>query len=137
RADSTSCHLCFIIIFLLLLICPIQCSIDLGQRTRFRHMLFDSASCTPVFKPYSPMSLGVWGLTMFGLFSFVMFLAAIGEGGYLRWRVLAGGGRTMDSALGIVFMVIGAIFELFVAAYTGVLLAVSNQPVWSDTWTLG
>ncbi|TMD84050.1 MAG: hypothetical protein E6I78_11380, partial [Chloroflexi bacterium] len=66
-----------------------------------------------------------------------MFLAAIGEGGYLRWRVLAGAGRTMDSALGIVFMVIGAIFGLFVAAYTGVLLAVSNQPVWSDTWTLG
>ncbi len=34
-------------------------------------------------------------------------------------------------------MVIGAIFGFFVAAYTGVLLAVSNQPVWSDTWTLG
>jgi formate-dependent nitrite reductase membrane component NrfD len=34
-------------------------------------------------------------------------------------------------------MVIGAIFGFFVAGYTGVLLAVSNQPVWSDTWTLG
>jgi formate-dependent nitrite reductase membrane component NrfD len=34
-------------------------------------------------------------------------------------------------------MVVGAIFGLFVAAYTGVLLAVSNQPVWSDTWSLG
>jgi formate-dependent nitrite reductase membrane component NrfD len=26
---------------------------------------------------------------------------------------------------------------LFLASYTGVLLSVSNQPVWSDTWTLG
>ena len=31
----------------------------------------------------------------------------------------------------------GAVFGLFIAGYTGVLLAVSNQPVWSDTWTLG
>jgi formate-dependent nitrite reductase membrane component NrfD len=83
------------------------------------------------------MSLGAWGLTIFGLFSFVMFLAAVGEGGYLRWRVLAGAGRVMNSALGKAFMVIGAILGFFVAAYTGVLLAVSNQPVWSDTWTLG
>ena len=137
RADFAASRLGFLISFPLLLICPILLTIDLGQPTRFWHMLVDSATGTPVFKPYSPMSLGVWGLTLFGLFSFVMFLAAIGEGGYLRWRVLAGAGRTMDSALGIVFMVIGAIFGLFVAAYTGVLLAVSNQPVWSDTWTLG
>jgi formate-dependent nitrite reductase membrane component NrfD len=100
-------------------------------------MLVDVGSGTPAFKAYSPMSLGVWGLTLFGLFSFVMFLAAVGEGGYLRWRVLAGAGRVMSSALGKGFMVIGAIFGFFVAAYTGVLLAVSNQPVWSDTWTLG
>jgi formate-dependent nitrite reductase membrane component NrfD len=32
---------------------------------------------------------------------------------------------------------VGAGFGLFVAGYTGVLLAVSNQPVWSDTWALG
>jgi len=39
--------------------------------------------------------------------------------------------------VGLVFMVIGSIVGIFIAAYTGVLLAVSNQPVWSDTWTLG
>jgi formate-dependent nitrite reductase membrane component NrfD len=33
--------------------------------------------------------------------------------------------------------VVGTIFALFVAGYTGVLLAVSNQPVWSDTYALG
>jgi len=136
-ADAAASRLAFIVSFPLLLLCPILLTIDLGQPSRFWHMLVDVGSGTPVFKAYSPMSLGVWGLTLFGLFSFVMFLAAVGEGGYLRWRVLSGAGRLMGSALGKVFMVIGAIFGFFVAAYTGVLLAVSNQPVWSDTWTLG
>jgi formate-dependent nitrite reductase membrane component NrfD len=136
-ADAAASRLAFIVSFPLLLICPILLTIDLGQPARFWHMLVDAASGTPVFKAYSPMSLGVWGLTLFGLFSFVMFLAAVGEGGYLRWRILAGAGRVMGSTLGKVFMVIGALFGFFVAAYTGVLLAVSNQPVWSDTWTLG
>jgi formate-dependent nitrite reductase membrane component NrfD len=136
-ADRAASRLAFIISFPLLLICPILLTLDLGQPLRFWHMLVDTASGTPAFKAYSPMSLGAWGLTVFGLFSFVMFLAAVGEGDYLHWRVLAGAGRVMASALGIVFMVIGAILGFFVAAYTGVLLAVSNQPVWSDTWTLG
>jgi formate-dependent nitrite reductase membrane component NrfD len=136
-ADAAASRLAFIVSFPLLLICPILLTIDLGQPVRFWHMLIDVGSGTPVFKPYSPMSLGVWGLTLFGLFSFVTFLAAVGEGGYLRWRVLAGAGRALGTVIGKVFMVIGAIFGFFVAAYTGVLLAVSNQPVWSDTWTLG
>jgi formate-dependent nitrite reductase membrane component NrfD len=137
EADKAASRLAFLISFPLLLICPILLTIDLGQPTRFWHMLVDVGTGTPAFKAYSPMSLGVWGLTLFGLFSFVTFLGAVGEGGYLRWRILAGAGRVMSSALGKAFMVIGAIFGFFVAAYTGVLLAVSNQPVWSDTWTLG
>jgi polysulfide reductase chain C len=43
----------------------------------------------------------------------------------------------MGGALGRVFMVVGALLGLFVAGYTGVLLSVSNQPIWSDTWALG
>ena len=66
-----------------------------------------------------------------------MFLLALGEGDYLHARPLASAGRLAAGALGLVVMVIGAILGLFIAAYTGVLLAVSNQPVWSDTWTLG
>ena len=34
-------------------------------------------------------------------------------------------------------MGVGALFGLFLAGYTGVLLSVSNQPIWSDTWALG
>ena len=35
------------------------------------------------------------------------------------------------------FNVLGAVVAIFIASYTGVLLSVSNQPVWSDTWVLG
>src|SRR5437762_3605413 len=100
-------------------------------------MLFNAGTGAPVFKTWSPMSLGAWALLIFGFFAFVMFLVALGEGGYVRSRALSGVGRLPGSVLGAAFMVIGAILGIFVAAYTGVLLAVSNQPVWIDTWILG
>ena len=50
----------------------------------------------------------------------------------------------LDRAMGVlrgnggrVFNVVGSLFALFVASYTGVLLSVSNQPVWSDSAALG
>ena len=53
---------------------------------------------------------------------------AIGAGiyGFLNARLLDGGPGT-------IWAVLGSLVGLFVAGYTGVLLAVSNQPVWSDT----
>jgi len=43
----------------------------------------------------------------------------------------------LSGAFGRLFMVVGSLFGLFITGYTGVLLSVSNQPIWSDTWTLG
>src|SRR5436305_11566009 len=136
-ADLFASRIAFLICLPLLLICPILLTLDLGKPLDFWHMLFDANTGTPVFKTWSPMSLGAWALLVFGFFSFVMFLVALGEGDYLRSRALSRVGRLPTNVFGLVFMVIGAIFGIFIAAYTGVLLAVSNQPVWSDTWTLG
>src|SRR5437762_3794651 len=136
-ADWVASRIAFLISLPLLLICPILLTLDLGKPLDFWHMLFDANTGTPVFKTWSPMSLGTWALLVFGFFSFVMFLVALGEGDYLRSRALSRVGRLPTNVLGLVFMVIGSIFGIFIAAYTGVLLAVSNQPVWSDTWTLG
>ena len=133
--DAAISRTAFLISFPTLLVCPILLTIDLGQPLRFWHMLIDSGAGGLVWKPWSPMSLGAWALLLFGIFSLVMFAAALAEGG------VAGGLQSVAGlvagAAGRVFMVVGAVFGLFVAAYTGVLLAVSNQPVWSDTWTLG
>jgi formate-dependent nitrite reductase membrane component NrfD len=132
--DAVASRLAFLISFPLLVICPILLTIDLGKPLDFWHMLVNTSSGGLVLKAWSPMSLGAWGLLVFGIFSFVMFLVALAEGGTLK---SIGAVRFLVSTAGRVFMVIGAILGLFIAAYTGVLLAVSNQPEWSDTWTLG
>lgn len=79
------------------------------------------------------MSVGSWVLLIYGVFAFVSFLEALAEGRTPRpapVRALSGGaGRAIN--------VIGALLGAFVASYTGVLLSVSNQPIWSDTWALG
>lgn len=137
-ADWVASRIAFLISFPLLLVCPILLTIDLGKPLDFWHMLIDTGPAGGLaFKAWSPMSLGAWGLLIFGFFSFVMFLVALGEGGYVRASAIQRLARLPLAVFGIVFMVIGAIFGIFIAAYTGVLLAVSNQPVWSDTWSLG
>src|SRR5207253_5811323 len=46
--------------------------------------------------------------------------------------------RLLRGGAGSIWNIIGTMLGLFVAGYTGVLLAVSNQDVWSDAgWVLG
>jgi formate-dependent nitrite reductase membrane component NrfD len=127
-ADQRAARIAFIVSFLALIPCPIFLTLDLGQPLRFWHMLVDTSEGALGFKYWSPMSLGSWALLLFGLFSFVSFLGAL----FTPFAVFARGG------LGLLWNVIGAALGVFVAGYTGVLLAVSNQPVWSDAgWVLG
>lgn len=135
--DWAASRIAFLISFPLLVICPILLTLDLGKPLDFWHMLINTSSGGLSFKVWSPMSLGAWGLLVFGIFSLVMFLVALGEGNYVRAPALVRLSRLPVSVAGMVFMVVGAVFGLFIAAYTGVLLAVSNQPAWSDTWSLG
>lgn len=132
--DRRAARIAFIVSFLALLPCPILLILDLGQPLRFLNMLFDMSEGGLAFKPESPMSVGAWALLVYGLFSFGSFLGAIAESG---WRVADPVARLLRGAVGAVWNVIGTVFGLFVAGYTGVLLAVSNQPVWSDGWPLG
>lgn len=130
--DETTARIGFLAAFPLLVACPILLSVDLGQPLRFWHMLIET---TPghvglVFKYWSPMSVGSWVLLIYGVFAFVSFLEVLVPGGLSLPRILSGG-------IGRIFIVVGSILGLFVASYTGVLLSVSNQPIWSDTWALG
>ncbi len=134
---ESAARLAFITSFIALIPCPIFLMVDLGQPLLFWHMLVDTSPGGGLaFRPDSPMSLGSWALLAFGLFSFVSFLGAIAEVGW--FRATGGIARILRGGIGLVWNAIGTVFGLFICAYTGVLLAVSNQPVWSDAgWALG
>jgi formate-dependent nitrite reductase membrane component NrfD len=124
--DEPAARVGFLIAGPLTAICPILLTADLGAGwVRFWHMLVNvSPGDTGLnFKYWSPMSVGVWALLVFGFFAAVSFLDA--------WRPF------IPRPVNRVFNVLGAIVAIYLASYTGVLLSVSNQPVWSDTWALG
>ncbi|TAK22350.1 MAG: polysulfide reductase [Chloroflexota bacterium] len=86
---------------------------DLGRPERFHHML-------RVFKPRSPMSMGAWGLGLFGTFAGILTaIDVLGD----RARFPAG----LRHAIGM----LGMPLSLFLSGYTGVLLAATAVPLWA------
>lgn len=100
---------------------------DLGDRSRFHHML-------RVWKPSSPMNLGSWTLTVYTLTGGIAALREL-----LRVRrhdaALSGAGRIIDETAGLVADGVGVPLGLLLAGYTGVLLSTTSTPVWSrNSW---
>jgi formate-dependent nitrite reductase membrane component NrfD len=136
-ADEPASRVGYYIAFPAVLICPILLTLDLGKPLRFWHMLVNT---TPgeeglVFKYWSPMSLGAWALVVFSAFVAVSFVEALVRDREIR--ALGWLARLMDGVLGKLWNLVGGLLGLFIAGYTGVLLAVSNQPIWSDSWVVG
>jgi polysulfide reductase chain C len=134
-ADEPVARLGMYVAFPAILICPILLTLDLTKPLRFWHMMVNT---TPGefglnFKIWSPMSVGVWALVAVSALTVVSFLDALARDGKLRGPlaslVAVGGTKAWN--------VVTALLWLFIASYTGVLLAVSNQAVWSDSWALG
>ena len=109
--------------------------VDLGRPERFWHMLIQSNTYRPIFKYWSPISVGAWALLIFGAFCLVSFLAALVEDNRLAWP--AGRRFRPPGLLASLVAAIGGLFGFFVAGYTGILLTVTNRPIWSDTPLLG
>ncbi len=133
--DRRLANLGYLVALPALILCPPLLIIDLTRPERFWHMLLQNHTLAPMLKTYSPMSLGSWAIAIFGIFVTIGFLGAMAE-------------RSPDGALGkLAFLrrgaiakinaVLGGIFGFFVAGYTGVLLSVTNRPVWADTNLLG
>jgi protein NrfD len=100
--------------------------VDLGQPLRFWHMIFQSERFPlPIIKLYSPMSLGSLILTVFGGASFLSFVDAV----LFNGRLFHGPGNV----LGKIISVFGALSGLALAGYTGMLLNVTNEPVWGNS----
>jgi formate-dependent nitrite reductase membrane component NrfD len=141
--DRPLARLGYYIAFPCVLLSGLLLTLDLTRPLRFWHMLIERNTFQPMFKAWSPMSIGSWALLFFGLFSFISFLGALAEEDRLRWPAF---GRLRWPALravrppaagGLIIGVLGGIAGLFIAGYTGVLLSVTNRPIWSDTPLLG
>src|SRR5215212_2751781 len=106
-------------------------TVDLGRPVRFWHMLFQSHAFPSIMlKTWSPISIGAWGLLLFGAFAVLSALGALTEAGRLHWRPLY---ALQQRTTGRVIAAIGAVFAFFLAGYTGVLLSVTNRPIWADS----
>jgi formate-dependent nitrite reductase membrane component NrfD len=138
-SDEPAARLGFYVSFAALLPTPVMLILDLGRPLRFWHMMWNTSpdAAGLNFMYWSPMSMGVWALLIFSVFVTVSFAEALVRDGKLRIAPVRRIVGLLGGSAGKVFITLGAAFGLFVAGYTGVLLSVSNQPVWSDTWTLG
>jgi protein NrfD len=133
--DRPLARLGYLIALPVTVVCGILLILDLHRPLRFWHMLLQSETLRPMLKAWSPMSLGSWALLLFGGFAFVSFLAALADDGRGRWPRLAV--LRPPGVLGTLVAVLGAALAFFIAGYTGVLLTVTNRPIWADTSLLG
>lgn len=134
RSDQPIVRLGYYIAFIGAVISGILLIVDLGRPDRFWHMMIQSKTGQPMFKYWSPMSVGAWGLLFFGAFATLAALGAAHAGGRLRWRLA---GRLAERPISTIIAVAGGVMGFFLAGYTGVLLSVTNRPIWADSSWLG
>ena len=102
---------------------------DLGDRSRFHHML-------RIWKPSSPMNLGSWTLTVYTLMGGVAALRELLR--VLRKDApLTGGAKIVDEAAGLVADGAGVPLGLLLAGYTSILLSTTSTPIWSRNVWIG
>ncbi|MGA8892392.1 MAG: hypothetical protein WB493_12535 [Anaeromyxobacteraceae bacterium] len=97
--------------------------VDLGDWTRFFHMF-------RVFKPGTPMSLGVWSLT-----GFLLALTGAATWGALA---LVGVAPATPPAAVLGLAVLALVLAVPASIYKGAVFSITSQPGWRDArWTAG
>lgn len=138
REDRPLARLGYYIAFPCVLLSGFLLTVDLTRPLRFWHMLIERNTFEPMFKSWSPMSVGSWALLIFGIFSFLSFMMALADDDdfplpalrRFRWNAMRHEPASMARR---VVAVLGGLAGFYIAGYTGVLLAVTNRPIWSDT----
>jgi len=117
------------------ILCGLLLTVDLGQPLRFWHMLVQSHNFPAImFKAWSPISFGAWVVLAFGAFSVLSALGVMAEEGRIASPAL----RAMHrGVLGKLVAGISALLGFSLAGYTGILLSVTNRPIWADSPWLG
>ncbi len=123
-----------------MLLTPILLTLDLGQPGRFLNLLFTNAGAAErpgpfMFNPNSPMSWGSWAMIVFAPFTLVAFLASLQRVRGAAIPLLTPLSRALQG--NVIWLVVGELLALTVSAYSGVLINVTNQGVWSDTYLMG
>ncbi len=112
---------------LALLPCPPLLIKDLGKPEQFLNML-------RIFKLKSPMSMGVYGLLAFSIFSGTAgVIQGARDGLFGIWW----GANWLAKLPQKLLAVPGMFFAAFLGGYTGVLLAATSVPLWSRSKLLG
>jgi formate-dependent nitrite reductase membrane component NrfD len=114
----------------LIIICPLLLIADLGQPLRFWRMLTQ-------FKWYSPVSLGSWGLFLFGFFCALSAAIWMAKDGLFDKGPLSFISQELQGLPHRLIARIGAPFGIFGAGYTGVLLSATTNPFWNSNQFLG
>ncbi|GIW88090.1 MAG: hypothetical protein KatS3mg108_2414 [Isosphaeraceae bacterium] len=137
-ADRRAVRPAYYLAFPLVNVCGILLILDLNRPERFWHMLIQSRTGWPMFKWWSPISVGSWGLTLFGGFSLASFLGVLAEDGRFGLRRFSDlAARLRTGWTGRLFALGGSLSAFFLGSYTGVLLGATNQPIWADTTWIG
>lgn len=102
---------------------------DLGDRSRFHHML-------RIWKPSSPMNLGSWTLTVYTLMGGIAALRELLRA-LRKDAPLTGGAKAVDETAGIVADGVGVPLGLLLAGYTSILLSTTSTPIWSRNVWIG
>ena len=133
--DRPLVRLGYLVAFPLVCVCGFVLTVDLGRPERFWHMLVQSQTFRPMLKTFSPMSTGAWVLLLFSGCAFVSFAGTLAERGWPDWGILRLGSPAAPA--GRLVTGLGAMLGLYLAGYTGVLISVTNRPIWADTTLLG
>ena len=119
-----------------MLVTPILLTLDLGQPGRFLNLLVTSSGAAErpgplMFNTNSPMSWGSWAMILFAPFTLVTFLDSLQRVRGVRIPLVGVLARNP------LILLVGELLSLVVSAYSGVLVNVTNQGVWSDTYLMG
>jgi protein NrfD len=118
--DTDAIRIAHRLTFPLIIACAFLLIIDLGTPIRFWHMVFKSDRFPAlIIKPWSPISLGSWILTLYGGVAFVDYFVADRVRGNRAWMILE------------------AIAGFALAGYTGVLVAGTSNAVWHNARLMG
>jgi polysulfide reductase chain C len=120
----------------IMIVVPLLLIYDLGQQGRFINLLIRNPAAAErpgplMFNPNSPMNWGSWAMVVFAAFTVIAFADSLHHGGRVRFGWLEGISHNT------IVLALGELFALVVSGYSGVLLSVTNQGVWSDTFLMG